>query len=70
MKDNGIGTIIYYPVPLHLQEVYKNLGYKEGDFPNAESACKNVVSIPISPEMTIEEQDYVIAEIKKFVGAR
>lgn len=70
LKEKGIGTMIYYPVPLHMQEVYEDLGYKKGDFPNAEAACGNVVSIPISPEMTIEEQDYVIAEIKKCMGAK
>ncbi len=70
LKDKDIGTIVYYPVPLHLQEVYKDLGHKKGDFPNAESACRKVVSLPISPEMTTEEQDYVIAEVKKCVGAR
>lgn len=66
MKANGIGTCIYYPVPLHLQEVYKSLGYKKGDFPNTEKACKRVISIPISPEMTADEQEHVIATINNF----
>lgn len=66
MKANGIGTCIYYPVPLHLQEVYKSLGYKKGDFPNTEKACERVISIPISPEMTADEQEHVIATINNF----
>ncbi|HCJ57111.1 MAG TPA: transcriptional regulator [Clostridiaceae bacterium] len=66
MKANGIGTCIYYPVPLHLQEVYKSLGYKKGDFPNTEKACERVISIPISPEMTAAEQEHVIATINNF----
>jgi dTDP-4-amino-4,6-dideoxygalactose transaminase len=68
LNDKGVGTMVYYPVPLHLQEVYKELGYKPGDFPNAEAACNNVLSIPISPELTIEEQDFVIEEIKRCLG--
>ncbi len=70
LKDEGVGTMIYYPVPLHLQEVYSDLGYKAGDLPNSEEACRNVLSIPISPEMTIEEQDYVADKIKEFLGAK
>ena len=70
LKDKGIGTMIYYPVPLHLQDVYKDLGYRKGDLPYAEAACDNVISIPISPEMTTEEQDYIIAEIKRYMGAK
>lgn len=70
MKEQGIGTAIYYPVPLHLQEALSYLGYKEGDMPNSEAASKRVISLPISPEMTIEEQDYVIETIKAFEGKR
>jgi len=62
--------MIYYPVPLHLQDVYKDLGYRKGDLPYAEAACDNVISLPISPEMTTEEQDYIIAEIKRYMGAK
>ncbi|MGE5329826.1 MAG: DegT/DnrJ/EryC1/StrS family aminotransferase [Deltaproteobacteria bacterium] len=66
LKDNEIGTSVYYPVPLHLQEAFKELGYKNGDMPNAEEACNKVISLPISPEMTIEEQDYVIEKVREF----
>lgn len=67
LKENEIGSCVYYPLPLHLQEVYKSLGYKEGDMPNAEDACKKVISIPISPEMKLDEQDFVIDVIRSFV---
>lgn len=70
MKENEIGTSIYYPVPLHLQEALRGLGYKEGDMPNSEAVCKKVISLPISPEMTVEEQDYVITKIKEFLEKR
>lgn len=66
LKRNGIGTCVYYPVPLHLQEVYNYLGYKQGDMPNAEESCSRVISLPISPEMTTKEQDYVIDKINKY----
>lgn len=66
LRENGIGSSVYYPLPLHLQEVYSELGYKEGDFRNAEDACKHVISLPISPEMTEAEQDYIIETISRF----
>lgn len=67
LKENGVGSCVYYPIPLHLQEVYGYLDYKHGDMPNTEEACQRVISLPISPEMTIEEQDYVIKKINEFV---
>lgn len=70
LKKNGVGSFVYYPLPLHLQEVYKGLGYKDGDMPNAEDACKKVISLPISPEMTLEEQDYVIQIIRKYFDCK
>ncbi|WP_125152209.1 DegT/DnrJ/EryC1/StrS family aminotransferase [Clostridium rectalis] len=66
LKENGVGTSIYYPIPLHLQKCFSYLGYKEGDFPVAEKACKNVLALPIYPEITIEEVDYVCEKIKEF----
>ena len=67
LKDNKVGSCIYYPLPLHLQEVYKDLGYTEGDMPNTEEVYKYVISIPISPEMTQDEQDYIIQKINSFI---
>jgi dTDP-4-amino-4,6-dideoxygalactose transaminase len=66
LKENGIGTNIYYPLCLHLQECFKYLGYKEGDFPIAEEASKYVLAIPMYPELTEEKQEYVISKIAEY----
>ncbi len=67
LKENQIGHDVYYPVPLHLQECYKSLGYKEGDLPVIERKAREVVSIPVYPELAEEEQSFVIETIKKAV---
>lgn len=66
LANKGIGTAIYYPLPLHLQECYKDLGYREGDFPEAEKASKEVIALPMWPELTNEEVDYIIESIREF----
>lgn len=66
LKNNGIPSMIYYPVPLHLQEVYKNLGYKKGDFPVSEKLSDEVLSLPIYPELTDEQQKYIVEKIGEF----
>jgi len=66
LKENGIGTNIYYPLCLHLQECFKYLGYKEGDFPVAENASKHVLALPIYPEITGEQQEYIVDKISEF----
>ncbi|MEA1964054.1 MAG: DegT/DnrJ/EryC1/StrS family aminotransferase [Candidatus Aerophobetes bacterium] len=66
LKENGIGTAIYYPLPLHLQECFRYLGYKSGDFPVAEKISEEVLSLPIYPELTRKMQDYVVDKIKEF----
>ena len=66
LKENEIGTNIYYPLCLHLQECFKYLGYKEGDFPIAEEASKHVLAIPMYPELTKGKQEYVVSKINKF----
>ncbi|WP_027624731.1 DegT/DnrJ/EryC1/StrS family aminotransferase [Clostridium lundense] len=66
LKENGIGTSIYYPIPLHLQKCFSYLGYKEGDFPVAEKACKEVLALPIYPEITEDEVEYVCKKIREF----
>lgn len=64
LDQAGIGNAIYYPVPLHLQECFVYLGYKEGDLPEAERAAKEVISIPIYGELTMEQKEYIVETIK------
>jgi dTDP-4-amino-4,6-dideoxygalactose transaminase len=66
LKTKGIPSMIYYPIPLHLQEVYKDLGYKKGDCPVSEDLSNKVVSLPIYPELTKEQQEYIVKAIKEF----
>ena len=66
LRLNGIGTSIYYPLCLHLQECFKYLGYKVGDFPVAEEASKHVLALPMYPELTGEQQGYVVGKISEF----
>lgn len=66
LKEKHIGTEVYYPVPLHLQECFKSLGCKKGDFPMSEDAAENVVSIPIYPELTDAQKEYVVQSIEEF----
>lgn len=66
LQDKGIGCAVYYPLPLHLQECFSELGYKEGDLPISEAMAQKVLSIPIYPELTQEMKDYVVESIKEF----
>ena len=66
LQANNIGCAVYYPVPQHLQECMADLGYKEGDLPETEKAAKETLALPIFPEITEGEQDYVIESIKDF----
>jgi len=69
LEKNGIGTNIHYPVPIHLQKAYAEQGYKEGQFPEAEKASREVLSLPLDPMHTEEEIDYVIQKIREFFKA-
>ena len=66
LRDAGIGTNNHYPIPMHLQECYKDLGFKEGDFPVAELISSTEISIPMYYGMTDEQIDYVINKINEF----
>ncbi len=66
LKEKGIETGIHYPVPLHVQPALTYLGYKSGDFPVAEKAAKDILSIPLYPEMTKEQQHLIISTINSF----
>lgn len=66
LQDRGIGCAVYYPLPLHLQECFIDLGYKKGDLPVAEEMANKVLSIPIYPELTQEMKQYVVDSIQEF----
>ena len=66
LKEKEIGFSIYYPKPLHLQECFEYLGYKEGDFPVSERISKEILALPMYPELTREEVDYVCSVIREF----
>jgi len=68
LSDQGVGTEIYYPVPFHKQECFSSLNYKNGEFPLAEEAADDSIALPIYPELTKEQQKYIVDEIKKAVN--
>lgn len=68
LKNLGIGTAIYYPLPLHLQPCFAYLGYQRGQFPESERAADEVLSLPVFPELTRTQQDEVIGAVRAFYG--
>jgi len=68
LKAEGIGVVIHYPLPLHLQPAYKDLGYQPGDFPVSEACAREVLSLPMYPELRAEQQERVAEAVKAFVG--
>jgi dTDP-4-amino-4,6-dideoxygalactose transaminase len=65
----GIGTEIYYPVPFHVQPCFKDLGYKAGAFPHAEQAARDALALPIYPEISEAQQQYVVEQVAEFYAA-
>jgi dTDP-4-amino-4,6-dideoxygalactose transaminase len=66
LKEKGIGCAVYYPLPLHLQTCFKELGYTQGDFPESEKAAHEVLAIPVYPELAKEQQEYVAQTLLAF----
>ncbi len=66
LTDAGIGTAIYYPLPMHRQECFRYLNYRKGSMPRAEEASREALAIPIYPEMTEEQRKYTVENVKKF----
>ena len=69
LKAKGVASGVYYPLGLHVQECFKGLGYKEGDFPETERACREVLALPVHPELADEQVEYVAKSIREFCGA-
>lgn len=68
LQDQGVGTMVYYPTPLHSQPVYRHLGYVEGDFPVTEAVCSQVLSLPMFPELQAQQQEQVMYRLKELIG--
>lgn len=66
LKTRSVATKVYYPIPLHLQECFAYLGYQAGEFPEAEKAARETFALPLYPELTLEQQEYVVNAIKDF----
>ncbi|MBF0511895.1 MAG: DegT/DnrJ/EryC1/StrS family aminotransferase [Candidatus Omnitrophica bacterium] len=67
MKKEGVGVLIHYPISLHLQPAYADLGYKKGDFPIAEKVACDVMSLPMFPHITKAQMDVVVEAFEKYL---
>jgi dTDP-4-amino-4,6-dideoxygalactose transaminase len=70
LHEEGIGTGIHYPIPLHLQKAYRALGHQEGDFPVAEKAALEVLSLPMFPQLKSEQLQRVVEAVAQFVESK
>jgi dTDP-4-amino-4,6-dideoxygalactose transaminase len=68
LKERGIGSAIYYPLPLHLQPCFAYVGYSAGQFPEAERASQEVLSLPVFPELRADQRDAVVDAVRAFYG--
>lgn len=66
LRNKGVDARVYYPLPLHLQECFKYLGYKKGDFPETEKASQETLAIPVYPDLTQEQLEYIVNSVKEF----
>jgi dTDP-4-amino-4,6-dideoxygalactose transaminase len=67
MQEQGVQSMVYYPLPLHLQAVYQDLGYTKGSFPASEQASHQVLALPMFPEITTDQQERVVSALKQAV---
>ncbi|MFD2922430.1 DegT/DnrJ/EryC1/StrS family aminotransferase [Halobacillus naozhouensis] len=67
LNKKGIASAIYYPIPLHLQEAFQHLHYKEGDFPVAEKSAKRILALPMFPMLSFQKQDYIMSTVKRLM---
>ena len=70
LQFEGVQTGLHYPIPVHLQRAHADLGYRAGDFPQSERAAREVLSLPMYPEMTSEQVDAVAAAVGRHAGKR
>jgi len=70
LKENEVGCAVYYPLSLHLQVCFNELGYKEGDFPESEKASKEVLALPVYPELSLEKQEFVAKLVRGFADGK
>jgi len=69
LAEQGVGTEVYYPVPLHLQECFKSLGHRPGEFPESERAAQETLALPVYPELAADQQEHVVRTVASFFGA-
>jgi dTDP-4-amino-4,6-dideoxygalactose transaminase len=68
LRERSVGTEVYYPVPLHLQECFAHLGHKPGDFPESERAAQESLALPVYPELSDDQAKYVVDTLAGFYG--